>query len=355
MSVGVVALLYVGIACSVRSTTPDLWKGGTSFEWRPSSTGRALGPQLAFMGPSGAAGASIQELFTSNLRGTDRRERTHDGHTRFLPHFSPDGRRIVYTKYLQGNYGSAGAVTAVGVYDLANARETLLTNDGVAVQPVWSPDGRRIAYGNLSGDGIWIMNADGSGAHRIARPAQTPGDMWWGDYLWSSDNWLYFSVAQKIDGCFKVRIDRMRPDGSGRAKIDQGGPNCTPNGLQQSGDADPGISPDGKTLYSSRGLPQTVRGAPTVTIRHLYAFSSAPFYPGKIETDLSAKTKPNCVVGVPKVSPGGTEILVFLFCLNDRQHIGITATDPRGKRWTFIEPGFGADWNLSIPSPSFRS
>jgi hypothetical protein len=61
-------------------------------------------------------------------------------------------------------------------------------------------------------------------------------------------------------GCFKVRIDRIRPNGSDRTRITNGGPSCTPAGLQQSGDADPAVSPDGKTIYSSRGLPLTVPG-----------------------------------------------------------------------------------------------
>lgn len=51
-------------------------------------------------------------------------------------------------------------------------------------QPAWSPDRRRIAYagGGVAGrEGIWVMNASGSGKRRLTR---TPGD---GDPTWSRD------------------------------------------------------------------------------------------------------------------------------------------------------------------------
>jgi len=303
-----------------------------------------LAPQIVCTGPAGPAGIPVQELYGSNLNGTDRIAFTRDRFPRFLPHFSPDGRRVIYTKFVRGNYGQPDAESDAAVFDFASRTETLLTHDGVSVQPVWSPDGKQIAHGTLTGNGVWVMNADGSDAHVIARPSGRPDDMWWGDYLWSPDNWIYFSVAQNVGGCFKVRMDRIRPNGTDRERIDDGGPYCTPKGLQQSGDADPGVSPDGRTLYSSRGLPQTVPGQPTVTIRHLYRLSTEPYYPGKPETDLS-RSKPDCVVGVPKVSPDGRAILVFLFCPNAPSYNGIAETDTQGRVWREIEPGFGADWN----------
>ena len=137
----------------------------------------------------------------------------------------------------------------------------------------------------------------------------------------------------------------MRPDGSGRVPITDGGPHCTPAGLEQSGDADPGISPDGTTLYSSRGLPVTVSGTAGMTVRHLYRFSSAPFTPGKVETDLSLPAHADCVAGVPKVSPAGDRVALFLFCRADPARAGVTLTTPGGATWTFVAPGFAPDWN----------
>jgi Tol biopolymer transport system component len=314
-------------------------------------------PEIVFEAASPFDPRNVEEVVTMNLDGSGRNQLTRDGTNKFLPHFSPDGTRILYTKFVTGAYGDPAAVTAVAVYDLATGRESVVTPVGDPLpttatprQPIWSPDGARIAFG--AGDGLWVMDADGSGAHRIAGPAGTPDDVVWGDPLWSPDDWIYFVVAQAVDGCFKVRTDRIRPDGTSRTKISDGGPNCTPPGFEQSGDADPGISPDGKTIYSSRGLPRRIPGHEN-TVRHLVAFSSEPWTPGKPEVDLSAGTKSDCVAGVPKVSPDGSRLLLFLFC-PDVPLVGVTLTDSEGSFWLPLGPGFGPDWNPAASTPRAR-
>jgi YD repeat-containing protein len=286
-----------------------------------------------------------EQLFTIDSAGGHQTQLTSDGLEHFLAHFSPDGAKLLYTKFLSGGYGDPAAVVDVFVLDRASGVETRLTHSGLGVQGIWSPDGTQIAHGGYRNDGITVMNADGSAARLIASPSGAADDQRWGDYLWSSDNWIYFSVAQTLGGCFKVRLDRMRPDGTARTKITDGGPNCTPAGLEQSGEADPGVSPDGKTLFSSRGLPRTVPGHPELTVRHLYEFSSDPYFPGKPETDLSTGPEADCISGVPKVSPHGDAVALFLFCATDPAHAGVTITDPNGSSYRFVAPGFGPDWN----------
>src|SRR2546421_7005019 len=56
-----------------------------------------------------------------------------------------------------------------------------LTTDGRSSRPRWSPDGRRIAY--LSGTSLWVMNADGTGKHRLGASA-TGGPSWSPDSRW---------------------------------------------------------------------------------------------------------------------------------------------------------------------------
>jgi Tol biopolymer transport system component len=310
-------------------------------------------PQIVYMiQPNGSVTPpgpqnTAWEIGVMNVDGSNRRQLTNDRKFHFLPHFSPDGSKIAYAKYTFGGYGDPSAQPDVFVYNLATAKETQLTFDGNSVQPVWSPDGRRILYGEYrNGMRLHIMKADGSAPTFIAGPSGAPDDLAWGDFAWSSDNWILFTVNQNINGCFKVRTDKMRPDGSARTQVSDGGSNCTPAGFEQSGDADPGWSRDAKTIYSSRGFPVHPRGTISGTERKLYAFSSGAWYSGKRERDLSLPSEPDCIEGVPKGSPDGTRVLLFRICFDTGQpRGGIYVTDSAGKYRRFITAGFGADWN----------
>jgi len=302
-------------------------------------------PQIVFEGPGVPGTVSVQELSTANLNGSDIVPITDDGLNKFLAHFSPDGSRLVYTKFLSGHFGDVAPADDIFSYDFDTAAETRLTTHGNGFQAAWSPDGQQIAFGTYDGvAGFYLMNSDGTGQKLIAHPSGALDDLAWFDIAWSSDNWIYFVVKQNTNNCFKVRLDKIRPDGASRTQVTDGGPNCTPPNMEPYGDADPGISADGQTVYSSRGL-SPLPADPKQTLRHLYAYSSGAYTPGKVETDLSIATKPDCTVGVPKGSPDGKQILVFLFCPDDEPHVGVTLTDIAGSSWTFIATGFGPDWN----------
>ena len=289
------------------------------------------------------------DLVTMNLDGSHRTQITHDDELEFLPHFSHDGTQLLYTKYLTGTYGQANATTDIALYDFTTETETLLTDRGDAAQAAWSPDGSTIGFLTHGGgtSSLWLMDADGSHPRPIGSATGADDDAIWGDIAWSSDDWILFSVGQQLSGpCFKVRLDKVRPDGSDRTKVSDGGASCTPAGMEQSGDADPGFSADGQTIYTSRGLPRSPAGAsPPVTERKLVSLSSAAWTPGKLEADLSLASQPDCIEGVPKGSPDGTRILEFRACFDSFASIGTYVTDQAGSYRTFVSEGFGADWN----------
>jgi len=307
-------------------------------------------PQMVFMLPIGQAfvpsPGAIYEIAVMNLDGSGFRQLTNDGKFKFLPRFSPDGTRIVYTKYSAGQYGSADAAYDIAVYDLASGREAVITHDGHAQWATWSPDGRRIAYlTQLRGGTLWTVGADGSDAEMVASPSGSMEDFEWGDPAWSRDDWILFVVLQNANGCMKVRTDKIRPDGSDRTAVTDGGSNCTPPGAEQSGDADPGWSGDSRTIYSSRGFPVSPADGPG-TERKLYAFSSDAWYPGKAEIDLSLPAEPSCIEGVPRGSPDGAYVLLFRACFdNPMSRPGIYLTDSIGSYRRFLTAGFGPDWN----------
>lgn len=316
--------------------------------------------QIVFMTAydSSQGNNATAEIALMNLDGSGFRQLTNDGKFKFLPHFSPDGRKLVYTKYAAGNYGSANSQSDIALYDLATDAETLLTTTGGASQGTFSPDGKRVAYGSgtltqgNAAPGLYVVNVDGTGATRIGQWSGASDDQQWGDFAWSSDDWILFAVAQTVNGCFKVRLDKMRPDGTSRTQVTDGGPNCTPTGFEQSGDADPGWSHDAGTIFTSRGFPQLPAGAPDAgmprpTERKLYAVSSDAWYAGKPENDLSLPSEPDCIEGVPKGSPDGTRVLLFRTCFDGdaAARAGIYVTDTSGSYRTFVTPGFGPDWN----------
>ena len=90
--------------------------------------------------------------------------------------FSPDGNHILFTRC------QAGGQPPCSIYRIRSDGSdlTALTNfdpnpDIVDAFPEYSPDGDRIAFTNLTREGvleaIYVMNADGSDVHRLTPPA----------------------------------------------------------------------------------------------------------------------------------------------------------------------------------------
>lgn len=107
------------------------------------------------------AGSGCGWVIASRLDGSRRRlvVRGRDAH------WSPDGRAIVYTGPDGGVFtasGSGGGGHMLGRGYLAE----------------WSRDGRQIVYARMgdrpSRDSVWIMNRDGTGAHRILVGGSNP-------------------------------------------------------------------------------------------------------------------------------------------------------------------------------------
>jgi TolB protein len=121
------------------------------------------------------------EIHVMRPDGSDRRQLTRDEYNDIDPHWSPDGRQIVFARSRQPAPGDNPPFD-IDVMD-ADGRHIhrLLQSEGTASGPRWSPDGRRIAFQRMdlgSGYRIYVMNADGTDVRRVTAAVESVEPDW---------------------------------------------------------------------------------------------------------------------------------------------------------------------------------
>jgi Tol biopolymer transport system component len=154
-----------------------------------------------------ADGAGLQNL--TNNPGGDRE-----------PVWSPDGTKIAFVSW-RGSYKGVYVMNAdgSGVTQLIASSSTAQV---AFLNPVWSPDGSKIAYQfagiscfrqcHLATADIYVMNADGSGLHNLTNNLGMNGGP-----VWSPDGRRIAFSSNRDDGGYEIYL--INADGSGEVNL----------------------------------------------------------------------------------------------------------------------------------------
>jgi Tol biopolymer transport system component len=185
--------------------------------WRSGGVGVGV-LLVGAAGPAGGASASAPQgtlVFASNRTGVfqiysiraDGRQLgqlTRGKAADTAPRFSPDGRRIVFTRSPKQYMYEPWVMNADG-----SGQRRLTRNGGVDADPSWSRNGRRIVFESKRDGafGIYVMQADGREQRRLTEKGREGGDP-----AWSPD-------GQRIAFVRRGDLYVMHADGSGQRRL----------------------------------------------------------------------------------------------------------------------------------------
>jgi len=165
---------------------------------------------------------------------------------KYGPSLSPDGKQLAYAWN-----GGSGSHFSIYVKLIGNEESLRLTNQhAVDFDPVWSPDGRYIAFCRIKKGqtGIYVVSALG-GAERKIR------DTHWEEREFYEVFWYFGRLSWSPNGKFLAFSDRLtssEPTSIFLLSLDTlGVRKLTSPGLP--GDYNPAFSPDGRWLAFNRG------------------------------------------------------------------------------------------------------
>jgi eukaryotic-like serine/threonine-protein kinase len=207
------------------------------------------------------------------------------------PRVAPDGRRVAVESASEANQ------SVIWVYDLSGSSAIRqLTQVGSSSRPVWSPDGKRIAYGLLSdkAGGIFWQLADGSGLPERLTTAedgvQEVPESFSPDGRVLSFARIKLPPGQATWGLATLRLDT--PDRKPQTFFD----------LPNSNEFGSSFSPDGKWIAYASNASQEPNGQPTT-----FAIYLQPFPPTGVRYPISQTGG-----AWPIWSSGGRELLYRL-------------------------------------------
>jgi Tol biopolymer transport system component len=231
-----------GSGASPLTKLTSLGAGSFSPVWSPDGSKVAFKSSRALDGSDAANNSSNTNIWVVNADGSGTAiplTKLTAGNS-FYQAWSPDGNKIAFAS--QGALDDSDALNTNSTFNIWVAKAdgsgaatplTMLTALGaLSFQPVWSPDGTKIAFASLRAfDGsnnpntnliqnIWVMNADGSQPTPLTQ--LTAADAASFDPVWSPDGGkILFDSRRSLDGSdalntnFTSNIWLVNSDGSG--------------------------------------------------------------------------------------------------------------------------------------------
>jgi len=232
--------------------------------WSPDGTrivfdGGATGTQqLYVINGDGSGGDPSHPLFND------------PGNFDFAPHYSPNGEEIAFSScQIPGFICTIDVIAADG----SGVPQVLTTPNWNAQNPVWSPDGTKIAFESSQDgllDAVWVMDANGQNQQRLTAPALEAG---YPD--WSPDG--KHILFQDKCCVFGTNIWVMNADGSGQKQLTHM-PSKHQNGFAR-------YSPDGTKIVFISDLAYKPGSCPDASCSDLYTMDTNGTHMTKIVSD----------------------------------------------------------------------
>ena len=169
------------------------------------------------------------EIYVMNADGSEQRNLTDNMASEWQPVWSPDGSRIAFIRGANGK-------SDIYVMNADGSGQVRLTSASAGdVTPTWSPDGSKIAFVRAAegDDALCITNADGTGTRMLSRIGELGGDPQWSP---DSSKLTYTMTVTKPEDLFfpsESYVYVINADGTGRRRLtefDASGAAWSPDG-----------------------------------------------------------------------------------------------------------------------------